>query len=116
MSASSVVEGSIWINGYSSANITTVLNNTRETRQQVASAINAITHLTGVKAVDTGVDEKGITLTATDGRNIEVRFDTDANVNVFGERVGLRQGVQAATISLRIKNSYAGCSYVVAYR
>ena len=103
MSASSVVEGSIWINGYASANITTVLNNTRETRQQVASAINAITHLTGVKAVDTGVDEKGITLTATDGRNIEVRFDTDANVNVFGERVGLRQGVQAATISLESK-------------
>ncbi|MEK9812218.1 MAG: flagellin [Bordetella sp.] len=103
MSASSVVEGSIWINGYASANITTVLNNTRETRQQVASAINAITHLTGVKAVDTGVDEKGITLIATDGRNIEVRFDTTANVNVFGERVGLRQGVQAATISLESK-------------
>jgi flagellin len=103
MSASSVVEGSIWINGYSSANITTVLNNTRETRQEVAAAINAITHLTGVKAVDTGVDEKGITLTATDGRNIEVRFDTNANVNVFGERVGLRQGVQAATISLESK-------------
>ncbi|MDA0892942.1 MAG: flagellin, partial [Proteobacteria bacterium] len=103
MTASSVVEGSVWINGYASANITTVLNNTRETRQQVASAINAITHLTGVKAVDTGVDAKGITLTATDGRNIEVRFDTEANVSVFGERVGLRQGVQAATISLESK-------------
>ena len=103
MDASSVVSGVVWINGFASANITTVLNNTRETRLNVMNAINAISHRTGVKALDTGYDSMGITLIAQDGRNIEVSFDTTANEQIFGRRIGLREGVQASTISLESK-------------
>jgi flagellin len=103
MSAESSVEGVVFINGYASADITTVLNNTRATRQQVVSAINTISAKTGVKAIDTGYDSKGITLVAADGRNIEVLFETNENSDVFGERIGLRQGVHSATYSLESK-------------
>jgi flagellin len=103
MSASSVVSGVVRINGYASADITSVLNNTRETRARVVEAINAITQRTGVKAIDTGSDAKGITLVAQDGRNIEVTFETSANASIFGDRIGLNQGVQASTISLESK-------------
>ncbi|MFZ9315071.1 MAG: flagellin [Burkholderiaceae bacterium] len=103
MDSSSVVSGVVRINGYTSANITTVLNNTRETRENVVEAINAISHRTGVKAIDTGVDSRGVTLVAEDGRNIEVSFETDYNVDLFGSRIGLREGVQSSTISLESK-------------
>ena len=103
MNADSVVSGVIFINGFASANITTSLNNTRETRMSVAAAINAISAQTGVRAVDTGFDSKGITLVARDGRNIEVSFETSANHAIFGSRVGVREGVQASTISLESK-------------
>ncbi|MEK0434631.1 MAG: A-type flagellin, partial [Pseudomonadota bacterium] len=103
MTADSSVEGVVFINGYASADITTVLNNTRATRQQVVNAINTISTKTGVKAIDTGFDSKGITLVAADGRNIEVRFETSENADVFGRRIGLREGVHSATYSLESK-------------
>ena len=103
MTANSSVEGVVFINGYASADITTVLNNTRATRQQVVNAINTISSKTGVKAIDTGYDSKGITLVAADGRNIEVRFETSENADVFGQRIGLQQGVHSATYSLESK-------------
>ena len=103
MSGTSVVSGAIFINGYASANVTTVLNNPRETRANVVKAINLISDKTGVKATDTGSDTKGITLTAADGRNIEVSFETLSDANDFGARIGMRQGVQASTISLESK-------------
>jgi flagellin len=103
MSGTSVVKGTVFINGYASADITTVLNNSRETRANVVRAINLISDKTGVKAIDTGVDAKGITLTAADGRNIEVSFETNANADDFGSRIGLRKGVQSSTISLESK-------------
>jgi flagellin len=103
MSGSTVASGVVFINGFASANINTVLNNPRETRIQVAKAINMISDRTGVKAIDTGSDTQGITLVAADGRNIEVRFETSANAGVFGDRTGLREGVQSSTISLESK-------------
>ncbi len=103
MTGSSVVSGVVFVNGFASANISTVLNNPRETRIQVAKAINMISDRTGVKAIDTGSDTQGITMVAADGRNIEVRFETSANANVFGDRTGLREGVQSSTISLESK-------------
>ena len=103
MTGASVVTGVVFINGYASANITTVMNNTRASRASVVQAINMITDKTGVKAIDTGSDAKGITLQAQDGRNIEVRFETSANADVFGDRTGLNQGVQAGTYSLESK-------------
>ena len=103
MSGTAVVSGVVFINGYASADITTVMNNTRESRSAVVRAINLISDKTGVKAIDTGSDAKGISLVAQDGRNIEVRFETTANADDFGSRTGLRQGVQAGTYSLESK-------------
>ena len=103
MSGTSVVKGVVFVNGYASANITTSLNNTRATRADVVKAINLISDKTGVKAIDTGSDTKGVTLVAADGRNIEVSFETTSNADDFGSRIGLRQGVQASTISLESK-------------
>jgi len=103
MSGTSVLNGVVFVNGFASANITTVLNNPRETRMAVAKAINLISDKTGVKAIDTGSDTKGITLLAADGRNIEVSFETSANAEDFGARIGMRQGVQSSTISLQSK-------------
>jgi len=103
MSGTAVVSGVVFINGYASANITTVMNNTRESRSAVVRAINLISDKTGVKAIDTGSDAKGISLVAQDGRNIEVRFETAANADDFGSRTGLNQGVQAGTYSLESK-------------
>ncbi len=105
MNASSSVSGTVFINGYASADITSVLNNTRATRQQVVDAVNQISAKTGVKAIDTGYDSKGITLVAADGRNIEVRFEPASGVSadLFGERIGLREGVHSGTYSLESK-------------
>jgi flagellin len=99
MIAGPAVSGTVFINGYASADITTTLNNTRATRSDVINAINAITSKTGVKAIDTGYDSKGVTLVAADGRNIEVSFETDSSAALFG----LRTGVQAGTYSLESK-------------
>jgi flagellin-like hook-associated protein FlgL len=97
-----VISGVVFINGFASADITTVYNNSQATRSNVVHAINLISDRTGVKAIDTGSDVKGISLVAVDGRNIEVRFETAASThsNVFGQRIGMREGVQSATISL----------------
>jgi len=103
MSGTSVVKGTVFINGFASADITTSLNNSRQTRADVVRAINLISDKTGVKAIDTGSDTKGITLSAADGRNIEVSFETSANSDDFGSRIGMRQGVQSSTISLESK-------------
>ena len=103
MSGTSVVKGTVFINGYASADITTSLNNSRKTREDVVRAINLISDKTGVRAIDTGSDAKGITLSAADGRNIEVSFETTANGDDFASRIGLRSGVQSSTISLESK-------------
>jgi len=100
-----VANGVVFINGIASADITTVYNNSQATRSNVVRAINLISDRTGVTAIDTGSDAKGISLVAADGRNIEVRFETAASTNslIFGERIGMREGVQSATISLESK-------------
>ena len=102
-SGTSAVSGVVYINGYASADIASVLNNPQATRAAVTRAINLISDKTGVKAIDTGTESKGISLVAADGRNIEVRFDTQANAEEFGNRIGMREGVQSSTISLESK-------------
>ncbi len=99
----SAVTGVVFVNGYASANITTTINNPQETRANVVRAINMITPKTGVKAIDSGSVEKGITLVAADGRNIEIQFETNVNSSIFGDRIGMREGVQSSTISLESK-------------
>jgi flagellin len=100
-----VAKGVVFINGYASADISTIFNNSQATRSNVVRAINLISDRTGVTAIDSGSDTKGISLVAPDGRNIEVRFETSdsTNAKTFGERIGLRDGVQSSTISLESK-------------
>ena len=100
-----VATGVVFINGFASANITTVYNNSQATRENVVRAINLISDKTGVKAINSGSDEKGISLVAADGRNIEVQFEPTGSTSaiVLGERIGMREGVQSATISLESK-------------
>ena len=62
--------GSLLINGVSTAAITTGTVSTSANRQAVVDAINAISGQTGVTAVDSNDDTKGISLVAADGRNI----------------------------------------------
>ena len=96
----SVVSGRVIINGITSPLITSVLNNTRESREAAISAINRISDKTGVVAVSSDSDTEGVRLVAADGRNIEVRFDTTNSSADFAARTGLKEGVQAGTYSL----------------
>ena len=67
--------GSITINGYTTASVTTSTDASL-TRKLVVDAINAISKASGVTAIDTGSDNNGIQLTAADGRNIDLTLTT----------------------------------------
>ena len=69
------------------------------TRASVVAAINAVSELTGVTAIDTGDDNLGVTLSAADGRNIELAFG------------GL---LTAANTGLAAADTYAGSVTLVA--
>lgn len=69
----SSVSGKLSINGYDTAEILTS-DNEALSRKLVVDAINAISKATGVVATDTLSDTGGITLTAADGRNINISF------------------------------------------
>ena len=98
MSAGTAVySGTLTINGKSTT-ITTVINDTSSTRDQIVRAINSLTPDTGVIAKDTGQDVNGILLTAKDGRNIEVAL-TSADVD-FATHTGLKTGIQTGGIAL----------------
>ena len=105
MSGATVVSGNVMINGIISPQITTVLNNPRESRLAVITAVNSISNLTGVTAVDSGNNSQGVSLVAADGRNIEVQFENtgSATTSLFQARTGLTQGVQGGTFSLESK-------------
>lgn len=93
--------GTVTINGFTSASITTAANNTRESRAAVVSAINAISAQTGVVAIDNVNDTQGIRLEAANGRNIEVAFNSlGSSSTEFAARTGLREGLQVGTFSL----------------
>jgi flagellin len=96
----SSVKGTVTINGYTSAPITTVLNNTRESRAAVVDAINAISFQTGVVAINSNNDNQGVRLEAKDGRNIELAFNTQAITSEFEARTGLKEGLQIGSYSL----------------
>ena len=72
--AATVSSGVITINGVATDTISTSLD-TSLTRKTVVAAINAKTSITGVTAFDTQDDNLGVTLTAADGRNIDIASD-----------------------------------------
>jgi flagellin len=96
----SAATGTVTINGYTSAPINTVLNNTRESRAAVVNAINAISFQTGVVAINSNNDNQGVRLEAKDGRNIELAFNTTATTSEFEARTGLKEGLQIGSYSL----------------
>jgi flagellin len=97
----SAASGSVTINGFTSAPINTLTNNTRESRAAVVNAINAISSQTGVVAIDSNSDNQGIRLEAANGRNIELSFNSPNNTaDEFAARTGLKEGLQVSTYSL----------------
>ncbi len=100
MSGSSVVKGTVTINGYTTALFSSSQNNLRESRNTVIDAINAISAQTGVVAINSDTDARGISLVAADGRNIDVSFNTADTAADFSARTGLKQGLQTGSYSL----------------
>ena len=100
MSGSTVVTGTVTINGYTTALFSSSQNNLRESRNTVVDAINAISAQTGVTAVNSDSDARGISLVAADGRNIEVSFNTADKSADFSARTGLKEGLQTGSYSL----------------
>ena len=105
MEAGGVVTGTLTINGFTSPVIQTVQDNIRESRSVVVEAINRMTKDTGVIAINTNDDYQGVRLEASDGRNIEIAFNTTARDLVFAQRTGLKQGVQSGVYALESKYS-----------
>jgi flagellin len=70
MTRAATATGHITINGFSTQVISLNGVSNESNRQTVATAINAISDATGVRAVNTGDDQRGVLLVADDGRNI----------------------------------------------
>ena len=100
MSGTGQARGTLMINGFTTPMINTVLDNPRDSRIAAVNAINFISAQTGVRAIDSLTDSKGIMLVADDSRNIEVTFNTGSTDNGFARLTGLKQGVQTGTFSL----------------
>ena len=92
--------GTLTINGFTTPMIDTVLDNPRDSRIAAVNAINFISAQTGIRAIDSLTDSKGIMLVADDGRNVEVTFNTASTDADFSRLTGLKQGVQTGTFSL----------------
>ena len=100
MSGTGQAKGTLMINGFTTPMINTVLDNPRDSRIAAVNAINFISAQTGIRAIDSLTDSKGIMLVADDGRNIEVSFNTASTDADFARLTGLKQGVQTGTFSL----------------
>ena len=100
MSGSSALSGTVSINGFVSAPISTSANSHADSRAAVISAINAISDRTGVIASDSGADSQGVVLTAADGRNVDIAFNTAASATSFAAATGLKEGLQSAGYAL----------------
>jgi len=90
--ADTVSTGTITINGVTTDTITTSLD-TSLTRKTVVAAINAKSAITGVVAIDTQDDNLGVTLTAADGRNIDLSSST-----LKAETTGLKSMTQTTYV------------------
>ncbi len=97
----SAASGTVTINGFTTATINTVTNNTRESRAATVSAINAISSQTGVVAIDSNSDTQGVRLESAKGGNIEVAFNSLGSSSAdYATRTGLQEGLQVGTYSL----------------
>ena len=90
--------GAITINGKSIAVTLSAANDYATNRAAVVAEINKQKDLTGVTAVDNGSTARGVSLTATDGRNITVAFTGALNTTNTGVAA---VGTYAGTYTLR---------------
>jgi flagellin len=79
----------LYVNGVAISVTLSASDSAQQTRENVAAAINNFTGMTGVTAGDNG--RGGLSLTAADGRNISVWFDSDdaaaANFGLAGATI-----------------------------
>ncbi|WP_274689866.1 flagellin [Spartinivicinus poritis] len=87
------VNGGIKINGVSISVATNTALSADVNRAAVVTALNNVSGQTGVKAIDTGNTTTGITLEASDGRNIQY----DDNASGLAAAVGVGQAGAATT-------------------
>jgi flagellin len=93
---------SLTINGVATAQIALGLDN-EINREMIAKAINDISAQTGVRAINTGDNKQGITLLASDGRNVTLEYDETNILN--GANTGLStSGTFVGTFSLYTAN------------
>jgi len=85
MTAAVTTSGTVIINGVTSDAFSTTTDASLS-RKNAVTAINAKSALTGVVATDTGDSTLGITLTAQDGRNIDISFGGAATAATSGVR------------------------------
>jgi len=91
--------GTITINGTAISVTLAAANDYATNRAAMVTAINLNTGATGVTAVDNGSSARGVSLTATDGRNITVAFD---GTNLTSTNTGVATaGTYAGTYTLR---------------
>jgi flagellin len=85
--------GTLTINGVSTDTFSTDVTSTAVSRKLTVAAINAKTNVTGVTATDTNDDTTGVTLSAADGRNIDLAYtgtldSTSTGLSAAGTFVG----------------------------
>jgi flagellin len=93
--------GTISINGVSTASVS-VTENAEVSRAAITTAINNISHQTGVRAVDTGARDAGVILIADDGRNITVELTESSGT--FTEAT---TGLQASDTEITYVGTYS---------
>jgi len=84
----------ITINGVATDSFANAADNSL-TRKTVVAAINAKSAITGVIAADTGDDNLGVTLTASDGRNITLEITSGA----LASSLGLKQSASTTFVA-----------------
>lgn len=88
--------GKLTINGVDTATVT-VTDNAELSRDAVVTAINNIAKQTGVTAINTHDDSKGVVLVAEDGRNVSLDFGTATSGTWDETTTGLAAPVSGAT-------------------
>ena len=103
--------GTISINGVATSSFTTTTD-AGVSRAYTAAAINAISAQTGVTATDTGDINKGVVLSAADGRNITVAYTTltsaSTGVGAAAAYTGTYQLASASGDKINISTTTSG--------
>mgnify|MGYP000620884289 CR=1 FL=1 len=105
--ATAAATGTITINGVDTASLT-VNSDAELSRAAVVTAINNISDRTGVKAINTNDDNKGVILVAADGRNVSLVIGT----NLTQANTGLAETGKTYTGTVEL-NTLDGSSITV---